>query len=142
MSTIKVDADKVVPKVTASLLPMHIQHSGAANTAEYFTPSHTTETLRDGSTISTAFFRGCRLIGKDLNLLEQNLQGFVMNSSELLIREENLEDGTETIKSVKSYTPVATFDKLVLFGHDEEVEPNDQWRLITEFLKISNILHS
>ncbi|CAK9441293.1 uncharacterized protein LODBEIA_P51620 [Lodderomyces beijingensis] len=146
MSTINVGGDEI-PKVTASLLPMHLQYSGPAKTAEYFTPSHATETQHDGTQVKTAYFRGCRLVAKEVDLKQCEMQGFIVNGTEVLVREANEhqekeeEAGEEVIKSVKTFAPTATFDKLVLFGHDEEVESSDQWRMIPEFLEVSKVVH-
>ncbi|KAI5966125.1 hypothetical protein CANMA_003371 [Candida margitis] len=106
-------SDKV-SKVEASLLPMHLQYSGPANTSDYFTLSKTTETQNDGSEIKTAYFRGCRLVAKEVNLKDSNVEGYIINKNEVLQRKLNEEDGTEEVKTVKNYSAAASFDKLTL----------------------------
>ncbi|KAI3405560.2 hypothetical protein KGF56_001578 [Candida oxycetoniae] len=142
MSTIKISHGESTPRVSASLLPMHIKYSGSANTADYFTPSHTTEKQNDGSQVDTVYFRGRRLVvGKQLNLEKLGVEGFIVNSVENLVREENEADGSEVIKTVKSFQATASFDSFTLYGHDEEAESNKQWAMIPEFLQVSKILH-
>lgn len=131
-----------VPKVEASLLPMHLQYSGPANTSNYFTPSKTIEKQNDGSEVKTAYFRGCRLVAKEVNLKDCNVEGCVINKNEVLQRETNDEDGTELVKTVKNYSAIASFDKMTLYGHDSEIELSNQWSLIPEYLEISSIIHN
>lgn len=128
-------------KVEASLVPMHLQYSGSANTSEYFTPSKTTEKQNDGSEVNTAYFRGCRLVAKEVDLKKSGTEGYIINKNEVLQRETNEEEGTELVKTVKNYTAVASFDKMTLYGHDSEIELSNQWSLIPEFLEINSIIH-
>ncbi|KAI5966010.1 hypothetical protein KGF57_000683 [Candida theae] len=111
-----------IPEVEASLLPMHLQYSGPANTSEYFTPSKTTEKQNDGSEVTTAYFRGCRLVAKEVDLKKSDVKGYLVNKNEALQREVNEEDGTEIIKTVKNYCAVASFDKLT-FDDEGANEP-------------------
>ncbi|KAI5965611.1 uncharacterized protein KGF55_000973 [Candida pseudojiufengensis] len=139
-SSIQITKEEL-PKVELSILPMHIHYSGPANTSDYFTPSKTKETLKDGSIVDTAYFRGLRLIGKELELKDSNLKGFILNKTENLSRDINEEDGVETIKTIKNYTAISTFEKLTLYGHDSEVESNNQWSLIPEYMEVNSIVH-
>lgn len=132
--------DDATPVINASLLPMHIQYTGPAKTQDYFTPSKMKETRNDGTEIDIAYFRGCKLVGKTIDLKANDVGGYIVNRSEHLGRVGN-EDGSEDIKSFATFTPTAKFDKLVLYGHDTTVELNNQWGLIPEFLEVSKIIH-
>ncbi|KAI5955259.1 hypothetical protein KGF54_001820 [Candida jiufengensis] len=140
-SSINITNEESSPKVEVSVLPMHLQYSGPANTKEYFTPSKTKETLNDGTIVDTAYFRGCRLIAKEVTLDQNKMDGFILDKSEALSRDINEDDGTETIKTIKNYASIAFFNKLTLYGHDSEIESSNQWSLIPEFIEINNIIH-
>lgn len=129
------------PAVTASLLPMHIQYTGTANTGQYFTPSKSQQQLKDGSIQDIAYFRGCKLIAKTIDLESNGITGYIVNKSEHLTRIDHGSQEDEEIKTISTYIPCAKFDKLVLYGHDVPVELNNQWSLVPEYVELCNIIH-
>ncbi|CAD0037710.1 unnamed protein product, partial [Aureobasidium pullulans] len=89
----------------ANVLPCRIQHNGPVNaTTRHWTP----ESSSDGQT-NTAYFRGRKLNGKTVNLPE----GYRDASSSL-----------SSTPETKILQEVATFDKIVVWGH--EVQPDGQ----------------
>ncbi|CAD0011120.1 unnamed protein product, partial [Aureobasidium pullulans] len=90
----------------ANVLPCRIQHNGPVNaTTRHWTP----ESSSDGQT-NTAYFRGRKLNGKTVNLPE----GY---------RDEEDASSSSTPET-KILQEVATFDKIVVWGH--EVQPDGQ----------------
>ncbi|ODV78129.1 ribonuclease H1 small subunit [Suhomyces tanzawaensis NRRL Y-17324] len=122
-----------VPKVVANVLPLHIQYSGPAKANEYFTASRCTEQLGD-KTVDVAYFRGSRLVGQESHLGENT--GYIVNASESLAHDEEGE-----VKTIKTYTSVAQFNQLNIFGHDSLAELDNQWSLLNEWVGISHVLH-
>ncbi|RCK59642.1 hypothetical protein Cantr_07344 [Candida viswanathii] len=120
MSTIETNHEST-PTVTASLIPMSVQYSGPAKTDDYFTPSKMQEPQPNGPPLDVAYFRGCKLVGKTIDLKESNLQGYVVNKSEHLVRDEASGD----VKTAATFTPLAKFNDLTVYGHDTPVALND-----------------
>ncbi|CAD0039483.1 unnamed protein product [Aureobasidium pullulans] len=115
----------------ANVLPCRIQHNGPVNaTTRHWTP----ESSSDGQT-NTAYFRGRKLHGKTVNLPE-GYRGAILQKTNTILpptitpsTSTSLED--EEDASSSSSTPetkilqeVATFDKIVVWGH--EVQPDGQ----------------
>ncbi|EMG48430.1 hypothetical protein G210_1001 [Candida maltosa Xu316] len=136
MSTIQTNNEST-KDVAASLIPMCVQYSGPANTEEYFTTSKTRETQQDGTTLETAYFRGCKLVGRTIDLSQSKVQGYVINKSEHLV----VDEATGDVKTASTYIPVAKFNELTVYGHDTPASSSNQWSLIPEYLSISNIVH-
>lgn len=137
LDVIHTDID--VPTINANIIPCHIQYSGVANTKDYFTPSKKQETTTTGEQVEVSYFRGCKLVGKKVNLSE-NYTGYLINKSESLATAE--EGSTEEYKTVNTYIPVAKFDEMIIFGHDSPAELTSQWGLINEWKEISDVIHS
>lgn len=97
----------------ANLIPMHIEHTGEANTLEYFTNSKIYHTNTEG------YFRGLKLVGKPID----------MSGTAYL-----LDSGDE------GYTSVAQFDQFTIYGHDS-LESENQWELVNEWIEVGDILH-
>ena len=136
MSTIETHNEST-PTVTASLLPMSIQYSGPANTNDYFAPSKMQETEPSGKQFEVAYFRGCKLVGNTIDLKQSNLQGYVVNKVENLVRDEI----SGEVKTASTFIPVAKFNDLTVYGHDVPAAQNDQWALIPEYISMSNIIN-
>ena len=92
-------------EVVASVVPMNIQYSGPANTEDYFAPSKTQETQPDGTLLDVAYFRGCKLVGKTLELDKYDVKGYVINKSEHLVSDKE----TGEVKTAVTYIPVGNF---------------------------------
>ncbi|THZ62848.1 ribonuclease H1 small subunit [Aureobasidium pullulans] len=116
----------------ANVLPCRIQHNGPVNaTTRHWTP----ESSSDGQT-NTAYFRGRKLNGKTVNLPE-GYRGAILQKTNTILpptitpsTSTSLEDEEDASSSLSS-TPetkilqeVATFDKIVVWGH--EVQPDGQ----------------
>ncbi|KAG8203238.1 hypothetical protein GWM34_02191, partial [Candida africana] len=136
MSTIKI-TNESAKEVVASVVPMNIQYSGSANTEDYFAPSKTQETQPDGTLLDVAYFRGCKLVGKTLELDKYDVKGYVINKSEHLVSDKE----TGEVKTAVTYIPVGNFQKLTVYGHDTLPSRTNQWSLIPEYLSISNIVN-
>ncbi|KAF6071357.1 hypothetical protein MEM_03605 [Candida albicans L26] len=136
MSTIKI-TNESAKEVVASVVPMNIQYSGPANTEDYFAPSKTQETQPDGTLLDVAYFRGCKLVGKTLELDKYDVKGYVINKSEHLVSDKE----TGEVKTAVTYIPVGNFQKLTVYGHDTLPSRTNQWSLIPEYLSISNIVN-
>lgn len=133
-----------VPNAAVSLLPMHVQYSGPAKTKEFFSGTKTTENVGSEER-EVAYFRGCRLVGDKTNW-DGRYQGYIMNKSEAIAHSdpsdaEGIANGTAEIRNVKVYSPVAKFDQMTLYGHDNVVESNSQWRTVSEWATISDAIH-
>lgn len=137
--------ENVVP-VTINVIPMHIQYTGPAKTNEYFTASRTTEQF-GAKTVDVAFFRGCKLVGEKIPL--SNHTGYIMNSTEILslpkVTEGEYGDddpfANGDVKTIKSFTPVAQFDEITIFGHDAPAASSNPWGLLDEWNSIADIIH-
>lgn len=128
-----------VPKVHANIIPCHVQYNGTANTKDYFTPSKKQETLHNGQQSQVAYFRGCKLVGEDTDI-KDDYTGYLINKTESLARSEDAE--SEEYVTVNTYTPVAKFEELTVYGHDSAPELTNQWGLIKEWKDISEVIHS
>lgn len=132
------------PKVAANIVPCHIQYTGAANTKDFFTPSkYTSKDAREGE---IAYFRGLKLVGETLPLSDLGYTGYVVNKSESVVsaardEEDVAADRTEDLTTVHTYVAEASFDSVVIYGHDTTVELADQWRLLAEWKELSEAIH-
>ncbi|THX26850.1 ribonuclease H1 small subunit [Aureobasidium pullulans] len=114
----------------ANVLPCRIQHNGPVNaTTRHWTP----ESSSDGQT-NTAYFRGRKLNGKTVNLPE-GYRGAILQKTNTILpptitpsTSTSLEDEEDASSSstpeTKILQEVATFDKIVVWGH--EVQPDGQ----------------
>ncbi|THW17119.1 ribonuclease H1 small subunit [Aureobasidium pullulans] len=116
----------------ANVLPCRIQHNGPVNaTTRHWTP----ESSSDGQT-NTAYFRGRKLNGKTVNLPE-GYRGAILQKTNTILPPtitpststslEDEEDASSSLSSIpetKILQEVATFDKIVVWGH--EVQPDGQ----------------
>ncbi|THW47581.1 ribonuclease H1 small subunit [Aureobasidium pullulans] len=116
----------------ANVLPCRIQHNGPVNaTTRHWTP----ESSSDGQT-NTAYFRGRKLNGKTVNLPE-GYRGAILQKTNTILPPtitpspstslEDEEDASSSLSSTpetKILQEVATFDKIVVWGH--EVQPDGQ----------------
>ncbi|CUM62947.1 uncharacterized protein PRCAT00000507001 [Priceomyces carsonii] len=137
-----IDINNKVPIVEANLVPFHIEYSGPANTAEFFTPSKTTEQIEPDREASVAYFRGCKMVGNEVTYGDRYI-GYVVEKSEKMEKiqeDESIESGI--LKNIDIYTAVAKFKKLVIYGHDAPAEEYNQWALVNEWKEISDIVHS
>ncbi|THY93965.1 ribonuclease H1 small subunit [Aureobasidium pullulans] len=135
----------------ANVLPCRIQHNGPVNaTTRHWTP----ESSSDGQT-NTAYFRGRKLNGKTVNLPE-GYRGAILQKTNTILpptitpsTSTSLED--EEDASSSSSTPetkilqeVATFDKIVVWGH--EVQPDGQEdvyvRGVSEWIGLATAMNS
>ncbi|OBW64858.1 MAG: 40S ribosomal protein S8 [Aureobasidium pullulans] len=135
----------------ANVLPCRIQHNGPVNaTTRHWTP----ESSSDGQT-NTAYFRGRKLHGKTVNLPE-GYRGAILQKTNTILpptitpsTSTSLED--EEDASSSSSTPetkilqeVATFDKIVVWGH--EVQPDGQEdvyvRGVSEWIGLATAMNS
>lgn len=134
-----INTSEDVPIMHGNIVPCHIQYSGAANTKDYFTPSKKQDTLPTGEQVEVAYYRGCKLVGKNMNI-SNDYSGYLINKSESLARVED--ETSEDYLTVNTYTPVAKFEEITVYGHDTVPELTSQWGLIQEWKDISEVIHS
>ena len=120
-------------KIKANVVPMHIKYNGSADTENYFSLSK--KTLPDNQQI--AYFRGCKLVGKDV-ILPENMSAYVCNKAEVMI------DAPETPQGyamANNYVAEGSFRSFIVYGHESEPEPTSQWFQLNEWAAISDIIH-
>lgn len=137
LMTSKIVVSHEVPDVCVSVVPFSIQYTGNAETAKYFTPSKVTEKQR-GREVETAQFRGLKLAGETLEL--ENKVGHILKCSEFLYHDES--EVSDKITTAKQYSGVAKFHNLTVYGHDGPAPLNSKWKLIQEWEKIADVIHS
>ncbi|THZ31182.1 ribonuclease H1 small subunit [Aureobasidium pullulans] len=134
----------------ANVLPCRIQHNGPVNaTTRHWTP----ESSSDGQT-NTAYFRGRKLNGKTVNLPE-GYRGAILQKTNTILpptitpsTSTSLEDEEDASSSstpeTKILQEVATFDKIVVWGH--EVQPDGQEdvyvRGVSEWIGLATAMNS
>ncbi|THW99018.1 ribonuclease H1 small subunit [Aureobasidium pullulans] len=135
----------------ANVLPCRIQHNGPVNaTTRHWTP----ESSSDGQT-NTAYFRGRKLNGKTVNLPE-GYRGAILQKTNTILpptitpsTSTSLEDKEDASSSsstpeTKILQEVATFDKIVVWGH--EVQPDGQEdvyvRGVSEWIGLATAMNS
>ncbi|THW96815.1 ribonuclease H1 small subunit [Aureobasidium pullulans] len=136
----------------ANVLPCRIQHNGPVNaTTRHWTP----ESSSDGQT-NTACFRGRKLNGKTVNLPE-GYRGAILqktnttlpptitpSTSTSLEDEEDASSSLSSTPETKILQEVATFDKIVVWGH--EVQPDGQEdvyvRGVSEWIGLATAMNS
>lgn len=124
-----------VPEVAINIVPFSIQYSGNADTRTFFTPSKRSEVQLD-QPIETAQFRGLKLVGEKECLGDKI--GQVVVCSEVLERD----DASDEIRTVKQYSGVAKFLEFTVYGHDSLPLLTNKWKLLGEWEKIAEVIHS
>lgn len=135
MST-KVILNEAAPPVHVNVMPVKIQYSGDADTKNFFTSTKAMEDF-ESKRVTTANFRGLRLVGEDITLV--NKVGHVCNYHELLVSDPKREG---EIMTCKEYSSDARFESLTIFGHDSLPPRSSKWRLIEEWDAIADAIHS
>lgn len=125
-----------LPEVTVNVVPCRIHYSGPAKTAEYFTPSKSNEVV-GGRVQHIAQFRGLRLVGESIPIGDK--KGYFVSKSELLVPAPEEESGFTT---TNQYVAEAQFDELCVYGQDSLVALTSQWKLMSEWEAIAEVLHS
>lgn len=136
--------DKIVvgsqnEKLSANLVPFHIQYSGPANTKDYFTVTKQVEVQADGTEVEVAYFRGCKLVGVNQEL-PHGYKGYLMNKNEVL--QTTGQGPDQQFFSAKIYNTIGEFDKLIIYGHDQPGDAGSQWATLNEWQELSDIIHS
>ena len=132
----KVEVKERTPIFSANIVPFQIQHTGPANTKDFFSQSRKTEKVNDQE-VEVVYFRGRKLVGKKLQLKE-NYKGYLLNMHENVA--ESKESGH--IGTTRNYETIAKFDDLILYGQDDSPESSDQWNMVGEWQEISEAIHS
>lgn len=68
----KVEVKERTPIFSANIVSIQIQHTGPANTKDFFSQSRKTEKVNDQE-VEVVYFRGRKLVGKKLQLKLQGL---------------------------------------------------------------------
>ncbi|KAI9878159.1 MAG: hypothetical protein M1830_001728 [Pleopsidium flavum] len=146
-------------KCTPNVLPCRVHHNGPANATErYWSPS----TDADGKKV--AYFRGRKLDGKCVKIPD-DYRGVVMRSTdrklprglhsagpshvftnaaaEQVDDEEDDEEEEEEEEPVKILEERASFDEVVLWGHESMPDKNDLYaKGIDEWISFAETMHS
>ena len=122
--------DDKVEKVHPNLIPVHIHYSGEAKAAEYFTPSK----VNGDEGTTEAYFRGCKLVGKPLDL---SFDGYVVEKTGELIEVDAISG--ESLPST-NYRLVGQFKEMTVFGHDN-LPAASQCTRVNEWKMVSDIIH-
>ncbi|KAA8895908.1 ribonuclease H2, subunit C [Sphaerosporella brunnea] len=101
-------------KITPHLLPCKIHHDGNTNASEKY---WTVTTDSDTTKTKTAYFRGRRLVGKDMPLPD-GYTGAVLNTTGEIVAPsaEEIDDGEKV--ETKVCAEVAVFDAITVWGHE------------------------
>lgn len=125
------------PELVINIVPCSIQYTGDANTGTFFTPSKRQRKVGEKEVV-TAQFRGLNLVGEKIDIGERN--GQVLVSSEFLVSDPK--SGTDDIITAKQYSGIANFNELIVYGHDNSTPLDCKWKMIREWEKISEAIHS
>lgn len=124
-----------LPEVKVNIVPFSVQYNGPAETEKFFSTSKSTEKVGEKD-IETAQFRGLKLAGEQIDL--EGKTGYVLTCSEFMTQDP-LESEP---KMVKQYSGVAKFETLNVYGHDHTAPLNSKWKLLGEWNKIADVIHS
>lgn len=125
------------PEFVVSIVPCSIQYTGDANTATFFTPSKRQRT-EGGNDVETAQFRGLKLVGEKIDIGNRN--GQILTSSEFIVNDPS--NGTDDIMTAKQYSGIGKFSELIVYGHDIAPHLNCKWKMVGEWEKIAEAIHS
>ncbi|PWW72208.1 ribonuclease H1 small subunit, partial [Tuber magnatum] len=128
-----IQPSKEVPG-TIHLLPCHVKHTGSANATKHWVVNAGEV---DGTKV--AHFRGRRLVGKAVSLPE-GYSGHVLTVTDDVptgaierskrnrpVEEGEGEEGEEGEGEVKTFKGLATFDNVVVWGHDIAPEEGGEY---------------
>ncbi|KAK8161253.1 ribonuclease H2, subunit C [Phyllosticta citrichinensis] len=133
-------------KTTPNLVPCRIDHNGPVNATErYWKP----QTENDGT--QTAFFRGRKLKGRQLQLPDGYRGALLSTTNRTLLQDDtqaggegdDSEEDEETVE-VRVVEEVGHFDRVVVWGHESVPdEAEDSYsRGLTEWLTFAQAMHS
>ncbi|EON60841.1 hypothetical protein W97_00051 [Coniosporium apollinis CBS 100218] len=135
---------------TPNVLPCRINHNGPVDASErYWQP----KTDDDGKT--TAYFRGRKLRGRAVKIPD-GYRGTVLNTTDKLLPQAQIprepsssapeedEEDDEQPAEVKVAEEVASFDEIVVWGHDVLPDGTDDpyTRGVAEWIAFAETLHS
>lgn len=125
------------PEFAVNVVPCSIHYTGDANTATFFKPSKKQINQGDNHVV-TAQFRGLKLVGDQIDISNKN--GQILTSSEILVNDPSKSDGDISI--VKQYSAIGNFRELNVYGHDNPLSQNSKWKMLDEWEKIAEAIHS
>ncbi|KAJ9644750.1 hypothetical protein H2201_006098 [Coniosporium apollinis] len=137
---------------TPNVLPCRINHNGPVNASErYWQP----KTDDDGK--ATAYFRGRKLRGRAVKIPE-GYRGVVLNTTDKLLpqthtphepspgalEEDDDDEDAEQPTEIKVAEEVASFDAVVVWGHDTLPEATDDpyAKGVEEWIAFAEVMHS
>lgn len=135
--TSKIVVGDNTPEFVVNIVPCSIQYTGDASTTTFFTPSKR-QRSEGGNDVETAQFRGLKLVGEKIDI--GNMNGQILTSSEFIVNDQS--SGTDDIITAKQYSGIANFTELIVYGHDNSPHLNCKWKMVGEWGKIAEVIHS
>jgi len=128
--------------VDCNLLPCQIKHTGAADASQ----KHWEVTTEENGS-KTAYFRGRKLVGKDVKLPE-GYSGLVIENTDEVVPSaapvDEDENDTEKEVETKVFNGVASFEKITIWGHESvgDEDGNGVLKGINEWMGLASKIHT
>lgn len=142
---------KHLPQVLPTLMPCEIVPCETTTTEQLWKPQTSESTETDGSKKVTAYFRGRRLVGKEIEV-PSGYTGFISippqveNSRQATDLDDDLdnEDAEDTKATTLPRVETRyTFDKLRILGHEEmPTSDSPHLKAMQEWARISGAVHN
>ncbi|GAB7343200.1 hypothetical protein MBLNU457_1267t1 [Dothideomycetes sp. NU457] len=145
-----ITSSKDSPKVTPNILPCKVSYNGPVNASERYWAIK-----NDESGQKTTYFRGRKLVGKELNLPEGYSGAVIQKTTDLLPQQPkplprmddddlSADEEQEVPQEVKIMHEAASFDKLIVWGHEATPSDSEDAYLkgIQEWMQFAKSMHS
>ncbi|MCJ1287725.1 hypothetical protein MMC26_007077 [Xylographa opegraphella] len=152
-----------IPKLTPNILPCRINHSGPVNASKRYWNVEDDEKGR-----KMAYFRGRKLLGREVKLSDSYRGAVICDTDRVLPLSdspnasdfdakapttakstveddegEGGDDGEDDIEPTKVLEEVATFDEILVWGHEQVPGEDDVFvRGVQEWLGFAEAMHS
>ncbi|MCJ1385580.1 hypothetical protein MMC17_008703 [Xylographa soralifera] len=150
-----------IPKLTPNILPCRINHSGPVNASKRYWNVEEDEKGR-----KMAYFRGRKLLGRDVKLSDSYRGVIVCETDRVLPQsespnasgcdarantnanataedEEDEDEEEDEVEPIKILEEVATFDDIVVWGHEQVPGEEDVFvRGVQEWIAFAEAMHS
>ena len=148
------DSDRLaMPRVVPNLMPCKIVPAETTVTKQLWNPVIDEEMQQDGSRQATAYFRGRRLVGKEIDLPKGSIglipdpktyEESLQQNKKRPTSKEDSEDEDEENASVPlpRMEPKYHFTKMRVFGHEESPASDiAQMKALQEWSKMAAAIH-
>ncbi|MCJ1318927.1 hypothetical protein MMC15_004259 [Xylographa vitiligo] len=152
-----------IPKLTPNILPCRINHSGPVNASKRYWNVEEDEKGR-----KTAYFRGRKLLGREVRLSDSYRGAVVCETDRILPlseapnvcgsgakaattadppvggeEDDDAEEEEDEVEPTKVVEEVATFDEILVWGHEQVPGEEDVFvRGVQEWLAFAKAMHS